>query len=141
MDERKSIERETVDKLRMHFVFNSLNGIHHMIGKDAEVAKEMVYDLSVVMRAYVDMITCEGTILLEEELKAVESYVRLQNAGRNYMRLEIRGKVQGETKAGELLNCVVARIKEEVISPTLFYRIVVTVDGGMPTVEIMIGDN
>ena len=42
MDERKSIERETVDKLRMHFVFNSLNGIHHMIGKDAEVAKEMV---------------------------------------------------------------------------------------------------
>ena len=141
MDERKRIERETIEKLRMHFVFNSPNGIHHMIGKDTEIAREMVYDLSVVMRAYVDMITCEGTILLEEELKVVESYVRLQDAGRQTMRFETRGKVQGDIKAGEILNVVVAKMKEEIISPTLFYRIMVALDGGVPTVEIMIGEN
>lgn len=140
MDERKQIERETIEKMRMHFVFNSLNGIHHMIDKNPEVAKEMVYDLSMVMRGYVDMITCERKIATEEELDYVESYIRLMNAGRDYLTLEIRGVVEGEMMAGEILVPLAAKIKEEVISQSLFYRVIVTLNDGPPAIEIVIGD-
>lgn len=140
MDERKQIERETIERMRMHFIFNSLNGIHHMIDKNPEVAKEMVYDLSVVMRVYVDMITCDSKISMEEELDNVESYIRLLNAGRNYLSLEIQGTAEGEVMSGEILAPLAAKIKEEVISQSLFYRVVITLSDGSPTIEIMIGD-
>ena len=124
----------------MHFVFNSLNGIHHMIDKNPEVAKEMVYYLSQVMRGYVDMITCDRKIAMEEEMDYVESYIRLMNAGRDYLALEKRGAIQGEVMPGEILVPLVSKIKEEVISQSLFYRVIVTLNDGPPAIEIMIGD-
>lgn len=139
MDERRKIERETIEKMRMHFVFNSLNGIHHMIGKDQALAQEMVYDLSVVMRAYVDIITCDAKIPVEDELQAVESYIRLLDAGRDYLKLEVRGDVSGEINPGGILNLVVERIKEEVVSQTFLYSVIVTVSGDSAIVEIVMG--
>jgi len=107
---------------------------------DADGNVVMVYDLSMVLRGYVDMITCERKIATEEELDYVESYIRLMNAGRDYLTLEIRGVVEGEMMAGEILVPLAAKIKEEVISQSLFYRVIVTLNDGPPAIEIVIGD-
>lgn len=71
-------------QLNPHFIFNSMNGIRALIEEDAQKAKEGITQLSNILR---HTLTLERRklISLEEELKLVEDYLKLEK-----IRLEER---------------------------------------------------
>ncbi|MEM1270118.1 MAG: histidine kinase, partial [Bacteroidota bacterium] len=64
-------------QLQPHFLFNTLNVISAMVGRDAEEARQMIADLSELLRRSLDG-TTEPMVPFEEEVRSAELYLRLQ---------------------------------------------------------------
>ena len=71
-------------QLNPHFIFNSMNGIRALIEEDAQKAKEGITQLSNILR-HTLTIEKRSLISVEEELKLVEDYLKLEK-----IRLEER---------------------------------------------------
>jgi len=65
-------------QIRPHFMFNSLNAIHYLIGEDPYKAQRAVNDFSDYLRANVDAFNSQKTIPFWKERAHVESYLRLE---------------------------------------------------------------
>ena len=81
---------ELRDRLNPHFLFNALNTIRFYARTDAQVARELLLDLSEFLKAAVDTNEC-GT--LAEELDRGLSYLKLEQA-RLGEQLELRLDVE-----------------------------------------------
>lgn len=88
-EEEKERVRETIEILRPHFTFNVLNQIKYQIGKNPELAQEMVYDLANFYRGSLTVAACEEMTTLDEELRAFKAYLRLECAMNKNMALEM----------------------------------------------------
>jgi two-component system LytT family sensor kinase len=63
-------------QINPHFLFNALNTLYGLVPRDAPAAREMVASLADVFRYFLR--NEETTIPLEEELRIVEAYLRIE---------------------------------------------------------------
>ncbi|MDZ7764488.1 MAG: histidine kinase [Melioribacteraceae bacterium] len=76
--ENAEIRFETLKgQLNPHFLFNSLNVLSSLIGKDAEKAREFVDEFSMVYRYTLDVIDNQ-VVELSEEMSFVKAFLYLQ---------------------------------------------------------------
>jgi integral membrane sensor domain MASE1 len=75
---RREVEIRTMrSSMNSHFLFNALNVIKSLVGKEPEKAREALVSLSDLLRSTLRMTRCE-LIPLSDELKAIRSYLDLQ---------------------------------------------------------------
>lgn len=83
-------------QLDPHFLFNTINNIDVLILKDPELASDYLNKLSDIMR-FMLYETKSDVISLAREIEYIEKYIQLQRirtANKNYIQLEIIGKVE-----------------------------------------------
>lgn len=107
-------KQKVMEELRPHFLFNEMNIIRYMIGKNPKVADRMVYDLSKFLRYKFEVIALEGAIPAKEEWKAVEAYLRLEQVSYPNLEYEANWEVTPSICRGALLNTVELLIKEQI---------------------------
>lgn len=83
----QEIRKETLDSLRLHFIFNTLNAIRFLIKKEPETAYDMVYDLAQYIRGCSDAIMCQDAAPLKEELDCAKAYAALEMTQRKHLKL------------------------------------------------------
>lgn len=137
-EERTSeIKREyavqAIDILRPHFMFNVLNQIKYQIKKNPDLAEEMVYDLANFCRGSLTVASMEEEAVLDEEIRAFKSYLRLECAMNRNMELELnltneRGVRHMIVSPGTLQEFGTMLVKEEVRT-TKEKRTLVVTDG------------
>ena len=115
----KDCAKQIVETLRPHFTFNVLNQLKYQIGKNPELAQEMVYDFANFYRASLTLACKEVRTLLDEELRAFKSYLRLECAMNKHMALEMNLSCEKDVrhfvvKPGCLQEFATNLIKEEV---------------------------
>lgn len=109
------VRRETLDKLRLHFVFNSLNAIRYLIKKQPDTAYDMVYDLAKYLRGCTEAIISEDMVPVEEELSFAKAYVSLEEIQRS--RLSVSWQIEncaGFVKPGSIYQEAERLLKQEV---------------------------
>ncbi len=109
------IKKETIEELRMHFVFNALNAIRFLIKKDQNQAYDMVYDLAQFLRGAIDAAVSEGEVPLSEELDFVSAYINLEQAQRGKLSVEwdIRERENYSVSGGAVYRAVEKLLKED----------------------------
>ncbi len=127
------IARETVGKLRPHFVFNVLSQIKYQAGKNPELVEEMVYDLANFWRGSLTVASMEDETVLDEEMRAFKSYLRLECVMNRNMELELsldheKGVRHMVVRPGTLQEFGTMLVKEEVRT-TKEKRTLVVTDG------------
>lgn len=76
--ENLNLRFETLKKqLDPHFLFNSLNNLYALIGKDKDKAQDFIQEFSSVYRYTLDVID-RPVVSVKEEFTFVESYLKLQ---------------------------------------------------------------
>lgn len=112
----KAIRREAVDELRMHFVFNTLNGIRFLIRTNPEEAYRVVYDLANFLQKDLQMVAVGGSIPLQEELSFVETYIKLEQMQRRKVQLVTlkEGSQNFNVECGSIYRGVEKLLKEDV---------------------------
>lgn len=84
-------------QLEPHFLFNAMNAISSELSADPKLARDMIEDLSVLLRQSLD---CKDRteITLAQELTLLEHYLSIQRV-RFAERLEVRMEIEPETLA------------------------------------------
>lgn len=114
MDKNKN--REIIDALRPHFIFNVMNMLRYMIKKDGTLAQQMTYDLSLFLRGNITAVT-EEKVAFQEEWTAVEAYFRLERVSHPGLTLKTEPlKIPGnmQVSAGSLMKAAEVLVKEQV---------------------------
>lgn len=93
LEEKKS--RIMLHKIQPHFIYNVLMSIRYFVKKDPQVAYDMIYDFSNYLRSNMEQLGNEGYISWSEELKHVDTYVRIEKM-RFKERLNIVYEIEGE---------------------------------------------
>lgn len=110
-----ALKKETLDKLRLHFVFNSLNAIRYLIKKQPDVAYDMVYDLAKYLRGCSESIIEDGLVPVEEELSFAKAYVSLEEVQRSRLKVEWQAdEIEGFVKRGSVYGRIEELLKREI---------------------------
>lgn len=131
--EETEVAKRTVEKLRPHFMFNVLNQIKYQAGKNPQLVEEMVYDLANFYRGSLTIAAMEAETVLDEEIRAFKSYLRLECAMNRNMELEIeltneKGLRHMIVSPGTLQDFGAMLVKEE-IRTTKEKRTLIVTDG------------
>ncbi|MEM9190753.1 MAG: histidine kinase [Myxococcota bacterium] len=78
-------------RIHPHFLFNSLNSVIGLVGRDPDRARQMLRDVSSLLRRSLASLRSEG-VTLRDELDFVESYLRCE-ATRFASRLQVQVSV------------------------------------------------
>ena len=84
-----------VSQIHPHFLFNSLSAIRHLCRTQPEVAWEAMGDFASYLRANTDALTCTKLIPFPQELRHIQSYLKLEKL-RMGERLNIVYDIQEE---------------------------------------------
>ena len=139
MSENHNDNRQLIESLRPHFVFNMMNILRYIIKKDANKACDMVYDLSIYMRCKLSGLEPEENISFEEEWNNVQAYLRLEQTSLPY--LEFSADVKGDDhliRRGALLEIVEKLVKEQVRVTREKRTLYITDEEGLQTIKAMI---
>ena len=74
----QQITHLVLSQLQPHFLFNVLNMIYYMIGKEPETAKNMVNDFSTYLRTNMNALQNPVSVPLEQEIAHVHLYLRFE---------------------------------------------------------------
>lgn len=81
---KKTVEEKQmtmmVHQIKPHFIYNTLGAVRAMISEDPQKASEMLYDFSKYLRAHVDTLSVDKPISVEEELRNVKNYAKIERA-------------------------------------------------------------
>lgn len=88
------IRKEVVEKLRPHFVFNTMNVLRYLVRTDPDTAYTALYDLARFMQGNIEKAFSGGRILLREELNFACSYLNLEQIQRR--KLTVKWNIQDE---------------------------------------------
>lgn len=67
-----------LSQIQPHFLYNTLNTIHYLCGKDAVTAQSAVSSFSDYLRNNLDSIDCNELILFDKELQHIQTYLELE---------------------------------------------------------------
>lgn len=67
-----------VSQIQPHFLYNALNSIYHLCGKDKDMAQQAISDFSDYLRMNLKSLDYTGPIPFTEELKHVKAYLHLE---------------------------------------------------------------
>ncbi len=67
-----------LSQIQPHFLFNALNSIYYLCGRDAKLAQKAVKDFSIYLRRNLDSLRQTGPIPFTEELRHIETYLWLE---------------------------------------------------------------
>ena len=116
-------------QLRPHFLFNSLNTVSSMMGKDPEEGRKVIARLGKLLRASLD----DGDrqlIPLSDELDLVGAYLEIEQAR---FRDRLRHRIQASPEA---LQCSVpALLLQPLVENAVHHGLSSRVDGGCVTIE------
>ncbi|MCR5254705.1 MAG: histidine kinase [Acetatifactor sp.] len=87
-----------VSQIQPHFLFNSLNAIYYLAGKDAKLAQKAISDFSDYLRMNLDSMSEMAPVPFSKELKHVETYLWLEK-----LRFEDDLKVEYDIQAHNFL--------------------------------------
>ncbi|MGN0817804.1 MAG: sensor histidine kinase [Candidatus Coproplasma sp.] len=68
-----------LSQIQPHFLYNTLNTIYHLCGKDADTARNAISSFSDYLRNNLDSIDCNELIVFEKELQHVKTYLELES--------------------------------------------------------------
>jgi sensor histidine kinase YesM len=85
------------NQVRPHFLFNSLNVLSSLVHKDPELAEDFIEQLSEVYRYVLDTAD-QNLVTVEQDLKAVEAYVFLQQTRYGAHSLQFHHELDGDTQ-------------------------------------------
>jgi LytS/YehU family sensor histidine kinase len=88
-EEERDIRRNVICKLRMHYVLNTMNGIRFLMKTDMQKADRALYDLGRFLQGIMTIVLYNQPIPLEEELRLVESYLKLECLHKDFLTVEI----------------------------------------------------
>ena len=100
-------------QLNPHLLFNSLNSIHTLIGKDAPMARQMTIQLADFLRGTLRMGNQPWTSL-EEEIKQMERYLSIEKC-RFGERLQLTLEVASGTETGRLPALILQPLVENAV--------------------------
>ncbi len=67
-----------LSQIQPHFLYNSLNAIYYLCGKDAGAAQKAISEFSDYLRGNLDSLKRNTPVPFETELKHVETYLKLE---------------------------------------------------------------
>lgn len=102
-----------LSQINPHFIFNAINNIRALILEDADKARDLLADLSEVMR-YTMKVDKESLIALEDEIDIVEHYIAL-NKIQLEDKLTVNWQVTPETLALNIPPMVLQLLVENAI--------------------------
>lgn len=138
----KEVQKQAIEKLRLHFVFNTLNAARFMIKKQPDVASDMLYDLAKFMRGSCDAIVCDNMEPLFRELEFVKAYLFLEEKQRSKMK--VLWQVEDESgfiAPGSIYWEAEKLLKEEIYGNREERTIIVKRDDSMSPILIQIKEN
>ena len=100
-------------QLHPHFLFNSLNSVMSLIDMDKLKAKDMLVELSILMRRLLEQDN-RHTVLVKDELSFIKSYLELERL-RFEDRLKITYKIEDEQYSALVPNLILQPIIENAI--------------------------
>ena len=124
--------RALKSQVNPHFLFNSLNSLRALIDEDAPRAREAVTRLANILRYSLQSGQVE-TVLLKDELQAVEDYLSLEQI-RHEERLSVRWEVAAEAR----LQPVPPMLLQTLVENAVKYGISTRRDGGEVTISARI---
>ncbi len=126
---RESELRALKAQIDPHFLFNSLNSINALVGRDPEAARQVCAGLGDLMRLNLQ-IGRKRSITLEEELVMVRMYLDLEK-----IRLGSRLKVEEQVEISALSVAVPPLMLQPLMENALKHGIGSLVEGGVVTLE------
>ena len=84
-------------KMNPHFLFNTLNTVVALIGKDDKVAKKMIFSLSDILRANLKENSFNFVVPIEEEIQLCDKYLSIEKI-RMGDRLKIKWTIDNAEK-------------------------------------------
>ena len=111
-------------QLNPHFLFNCLNGLRGLIGEDPARARQMVTELSELLRYSLRPLST-STVPLAEEMQAVDAFLRLEK-----MRFEERLKIDMDIDDDTLLLPVPPMMLQTLVENAIKHGISKNVMGG-----------
>lgn len=129
----KKVASYAVEQLRPHFVFNILNQMKYQAKKDPQLVEEMVYDFANFFRGRLTVAALEQETVLDEEIRAFKSYLKLECTMNKNMQLQMdlsyeKGVRHMLVMPGILQDFAAMLVKEE-IRTTKDKRTLVVTDG------------
>jgi sensor histidine kinase YesM len=124
--------RALKSQVNPHFLFNSLNSLRALIDEDAPRAREAVTRLANILRYSLQSGQVE-TVLLKDELQAVEDYLALEQ-----IRHEERLRVRWEVEEPALWQPVPPMLLQTLVENAVKYGISTRREGGEVTVSARI---
>lgn len=67
-----------LSQIRPHFVYNVLNTIHYLCGKDPDVAQDAISTFSDYLRNKLDSVNCNELVAFDTELQHINTYLKLE---------------------------------------------------------------
>jgi len=67
-----------ISQIHPHFLYNTLNSIYYLCGKDDDLAKKTIDDFSTYLRLNLRSLTNKDAISITEELHHVETYLNIE---------------------------------------------------------------
>lgn len=125
--------RALKSQVNPHFLFNSLNSLRALIDEDAPRAREAVTRLANILRYSLQSGQLE-TVLLKDELQAVEDYLTLEQ-----IRHEERLRVRWEVEEAARLQPVPPMLLQTLVENAVKYGISVRREGGEVVISARIG--
>lgn len=126
--------RALKSQVNPHFLFNSLNSLRALIDEDAPRAREAVTRLANILRYSLQSGQVE-TVLLKEELAAVQDYLALEQI-RHEERLLVRWEVAEEARLQPMPPMLLQTLVENAVK----YGISTRREGGLITISAQVAN-
>lgn len=127
--------RALKSQVNPHFLFNSLNSLRALIDEDAPRAREAVTRLANILRYSLQSGQLE-TVLLKDELRAVEDYLALEQI-RHEERLTVHWEIADQARNQPIPPMLLQTLVENAVK----YGISTRRDGGMITISARIEES
>ncbi len=75
---QKNRESIMLSQIQPHFLYNTLNTIYYLCGKDAKTAQNAISSFSDYLRENLDSLDSEDLVVFEKELHHVKTYLQLE---------------------------------------------------------------
>lgn len=116
-EKERAVRRQTIDSLRMHFVYNAINAIRYYIRNNPDAAYVMTGDLATFLRGNVENALEQELIPLGQELQFARAYARLEYYQRDMLEVKWNvTMVDGYVFGGSVYGVIMRFVKTYIVN-------------------------